>query len=526
MSLTVIIATSQKRTDWLISRSLYSVYTQEGLNKKDCSVIVIDDNEDENELAKIKRQVESLRFKLSLESSDFATNVIRNERTRHMSGTGAWNTGIFEAYRNYPDGFVSILDDDDEYLPSHLSDCINQLDRKTVAVFQRLIWINDDGSKMNIDLTKEKLTAENFYIGNPGVQGSNMFFKTESIVKIGGFDESLPNTTDRDLMIRFLQDNDPNEIIVIEKIGVNHYNHGRQKVNNDFPKKHEGLTLFYKKFKTQFSRTSFEQSLARAKKFFNYDSPAEQIVICMPLKNAEKTLKKSVESVLNQRGTKREVVLLIGNDNSTDKSEFLLRDYLKEYKNVELLNVNFGKASLNRNYLNQYARESYPNCVLIGRLDADDVINNEDTLSKIEQIFDQTNFDALICGNKQVRNGIVQDWENKPSKKLLDTDFLISQLCEMAQGNPKAELPSCNTFVKPTVEIEYPVIESAEDHWFNVLLLLRKDELKIQIDEDLIYCNYSLDGLATAINKESDKHALSRQKLFQFASEQHSKTWN
>lgn len=270
MKFSVIIATSQNRTDWLINRSLTSVYKQLGIDKSEWCVFVIDDNENENEFAEIKKRIELLRSELQLKDSDFPTTVLKNTRTRFMSGTGAWNTGIFEAYKRFPNGFISILDDDDEYLPNHLFDCVAAINKNTVAVFQRLIWQNDDGSTMYFELTKEQLTAENFFIGNPGVQGSNMFFRTKSLIDIGGFDENLPNTTDRDLLIRFLWKNDLNNISVIETVGVIHYNHKRQKVNNDILRKKQGLDLFYQKYKTHFSEESFKKSLARAKAFFNY----------------------------------------------------------------------------------------------------------------------------------------------------------------------------------------------------------------------------------------------------------------
>lgn len=242
----------------------------------------------------------------------------------------------------------------------------------------------------------------------------------------------------------------------------------------------------------------------------------ERIVICMPLKNAENTVKNAIFSVLQQINTKREIVLLIGNDNSTDNSETIVKEIASQYPNVVLLNVNFGKTYLNRNYLNEYARRHYPNCVLIGRLDADDVIYSESTISEIEKLYDENNFDVLICGNKQVKNGMVLEWENKPSKKLLQDDFLLNQLFEMSQGNPKAELPSCNTFIKPTVKIEYPDKSSAEDHWFTVLLLLQKEKLNILIDEDLLYCYYSLDGLATYDNQKTNDYLNSRRELYKF----------
>lgn len=518
MKFSVIIATSQNRTDWLINRSLTSVYSQIGINKSEWNVFIVDDNKNEIEFSEINKRIELLRSNLQLNDTDFPTNVLKNTRTRFMSGTGAWNTGIFEAYKQFPSGFVSILDDDDEYLPNHLTDCVTAISENTIAVFQRLIWQNDDKSTMKVNLTKDQLTAENFFIGNPGVQGSNMFFKTQSLVDIGGFDETLPNTTDRDLLIRFLWKNELTNIVVIETIGVNHYNHKREKVNNDIPRKKQGLDLFYKKYKYHFSEEAHKKSLERAKAFFNYN-PTEQIVICMPLKNAEKTVKSAVFSVLQQKNTKREIILLIGNDNSTDNSETILKEIAPKNANVVLLNVNFGNAYLNRNYLNEYARTNYPNCVLIGRLDADDVIYNENTISEIEKLFDDNNFDVLICGNKQVKNGIVLEWENKPSKKLLQDDFLLNQLFEMAQGNPKAELPSCNTFIKPTIKTEYPDKASAEDHWFTVLLLLQKEKLNILIDENLLYCFYSLDGFATHSNKKTNNYVKSRNELYKFYKE-------
>ena len=78
----------------------------------------------------------------------------------------------------------------------------------------------------------------------------------------------------------------------------------------------------------------------------------------MPLKNAEKTVEKSVFSVLNQKNINREIILLIGNDNSTDNSESLIKEIASQNSNVILLNVNFGCAYLNRNYLNEFARKT------------------------------------------------------------------------------------------------------------------------------------------------------------------------
>lgn len=276
MHISVIIATSLKRTSWLLERSLLSVYKQEKVDNHNIKVIIIDDNHDENEFNSINNQVSLLREKLGIHQSVFSTTIFRNKRTRFMSGSGAWNTGIYYSSEVNPEGFVSILDDDDEYLPNHLADCIDAVDNDTIAVFQRLIWKGEDNSITNFPLIIDQLKPETFFIGNPGIQGSNMFFKTKNIVETGGFDEKLPNTTDRDLMIRFLcHFQKPNKkkglnIKVLNNLGVIHYDHLEEKVNNNIALKKEGLRLFYQKHKSNFSEKAYQQSIERAKILFNY----------------------------------------------------------------------------------------------------------------------------------------------------------------------------------------------------------------------------------------------------------------
>lgn len=278
MRLSVIIATSNRRTGWLIERSLVSVYNQELVNKTSVDVIVIDDNKDVKEFENVKKAVRLLRLEMKLNESDFKTIVIRNQRTKFMSGTGAWNTGIYYTHSKYAEGWVSILDDDDEYYPNHLFDCINKIDKDTIAVFQRLVWVHSNGEKMYVPLVLEELKPSSFFIGNPGVQGSNMFFKSSAFVAINGFDEDLPNTTDRDLMIRFLwkYSNEPNCLKVIEYIGVLHYNHSREKVNNNLQRKKEGLDIFYNKYREYFSEEAYQKSIARAQKYFKYQVSEEK----------------------------------------------------------------------------------------------------------------------------------------------------------------------------------------------------------------------------------------------------------
>lgn len=279
----VIIATSLKRTTLLIERSLISVYNQTGIDSKQIKVVVVDDNESsEDGLPFTFRtnclRIAELRNDLNLAVSSFETFVMPNARTKNCSGTGAWNTGIYFAFQRCPTGFFAILDDDDEFLPQHIHHCLEVIsnDKKVIAVFQELQWQNPDGNIWNFPLTADDMNESVFFIGNPGVQGSNMFFRTATIIKLGGFDETLAGSSDRDLMIRFLSNISSHEadikssVKIINSVGVIHHNHSDERVTKANTSKHKALSRFYSKHQCNFSEDAYHASIARALKLFNY----------------------------------------------------------------------------------------------------------------------------------------------------------------------------------------------------------------------------------------------------------------
>jgi hypothetical protein len=278
----VVIATSFNRTDLLLNRSLLSIYKQKNIDKEKVKILIIDDNKT-SEIENINNGLKKLRHKLRLSTNDFKTIVIPNNRIKGQSGTGAWNTGIFfiKQFKNWRESFIAILDDDDEYLHNYLKTCLsNILDKKhskTVAVFCQLIWKSEHNDIIH-RLTQNNLNQENFFIGNPGVQGSNTFINAEIFNLIYGFDETFPNSNDREMMIRlldFVEKHNKNHrkkyiCKVVEKPLVIHYNHTGKKVNNNFLSKKQALDLFYAKYKNRFSQDSFLKSLERANNFFGY----------------------------------------------------------------------------------------------------------------------------------------------------------------------------------------------------------------------------------------------------------------
>jgi hypothetical protein len=279
----VLIATCFNRQELLLSRSLLSVYKQTGISPHKVKIVIIDDNDYSNTeiiigAQDLQHNILKLRNTLELKEQEFETVVIPNSRTKHSSGSGAWNTGIFHAFQLDSESYISILDDDDEYLYGHLSDCVNVIesDPKILGVFQELIWQLPDGNLWNFPIALNDLTMSSFFIGNPGVQGSNMFIKTSLLTSIGGFDESLPSTTDRDLMIRLIdylgaQDSDLSQkLFVLNNSGVIHHIHNRDRVTSNTTKKHRGLDLFYRKHSWRFSASEIRKSLNRASILFDY----------------------------------------------------------------------------------------------------------------------------------------------------------------------------------------------------------------------------------------------------------------
>lgn len=116
---------------------------------------------------------------------------------------GAWNTGIrYLAQRDFT-GYLAILDDDDSWEVDHLS-----LNMETArganadVVVSGLRHITSVGVKE----TKlcEALKPTDFYVGNPGWQGSNTFVRMQAMLDAGGFREGLPSCNDRDLAVRLL----------------------------------------------------------------------------------------------------------------------------------------------------------------------------------------------------------------------------------------------------------------------------------------------------------------------------------
>ncbi|WP_300367145.1 hypothetical protein [Brachyspira sp.] len=277
--ITVIIATSSGRTDLLFYRALDSVYNQTFYDNVD--VIISDDtNDDIDDILKDKLNKKRINM-----SDKMPTRIIKNFRTKNHSGTGAWNSAAlscinFNNLDEIDSHFLAFLDYDDSWDKSYLSKLayiINSHEEpnKIGLISCSINFISSEGNIEILEPSMDTLTEENIFIRNPYIQGSNLFINLKVFLSIGGFDESLKSTTDRDLMMRYVEfiklNKDIKTLFIKEPLMNYFYDDNLNRVTNNKEGKHQGLDLFYRKYDYLFDDIIKEKSIERANKLFSYE---------------------------------------------------------------------------------------------------------------------------------------------------------------------------------------------------------------------------------------------------------------
>ena len=193
---------------------------------------------------------------------------------------GAWNDGLDYLLRITPDPrqlYVAILDDDDEWEPEHLQTCFDAAQGRQFDMVAAQLWRHEDGAPAKLCIPPERLDAADFLVGNPNIQGSNLFCRLGVLLEAGMFDEWLPSCTDRDLCIRIADL--PGVLYgTTERTTVRHYaseTHARLSTPGRWAK-NEGLSRFFAKYRGRMSadqQTAFRQ---RAERLFGWSETVPQ----------------------------------------------------------------------------------------------------------------------------------------------------------------------------------------------------------------------------------------------------------
>ena len=145
------------------------------------------------------------------------------------------------------------------------------------------------------------------------------------------------------------------------------------------------------------------------------------ISIIVPIYNAEKTIQKCVDSLLNQ--TKKELELILINDGSTDKTKELLESYKdKRIKCFHNPNQGIGKT---RNFGIKQATSKY-----IMFVDSDDFLE-KDTCEELYNKAEQEDSDLVICDFYKIyENGSLEEIHliDFPPTTLKETPHLLNEI--------------------------------------------------------------------------------------------------
>lgn len=158
-------------------------------------IIIVDDNGDNEYRIKTKKNIDNIvkKFKLNKKLKYI-------EQKTNQGACKARNVGI-----NNSDGdWVSFLDDDDEWTIDKLSKQIELLNEKDLGFVYCNIF-QKDITKKREKLIKNDIREQTFkklLEKGVGICTSAFLIKKEILLKIGGFDETLPSYQDYDLLLK------------------------------------------------------------------------------------------------------------------------------------------------------------------------------------------------------------------------------------------------------------------------------------------------------------------------------------
>ncbi|EXJ11742.1 glycosyltransferase [Nitrincola nitratireducens] len=180
---------------------------------------------------------------------------------------GSWNTGIDYIATHFAKVYIAILDDDDNWEPTHLSLCLAHSENGEADIVLSGIHVVKAGIIVATNIPAS-LCVDDFLVGNPGWQGSNTFISGELAAAVGGFTNGLASCNDRDFAIRVLELRPQVTYTSRATVSwqINHSSDALSAVRS--PQKLLGVSQFYHKHRHRMSEIQKEMFFNRIERLF------------------------------------------------------------------------------------------------------------------------------------------------------------------------------------------------------------------------------------------------------------------
>ncbi|MBQ3599723.1 MAG: glycosyltransferase family 2 protein [Lachnospiraceae bacterium] len=207
-----------------------------------------------------------------------------------------------------------------------------------------------------------------------------------------------------------------------------------------------------------------------------------KVSIIVPIYNGEKTLKRCIESILQQTYADWELILI--SDGSTDRSNEICKEYEKTSEKIRFIYKENEGVSATRNRGLKEAKGIYVQFV-----DCDDYLE-KDYLKKMELAMEQEDADMVIAGYTRHKNN--QTFVNKPKEeKLFHKQDFAKRFFDL-YNCWLINTPWNKIYKREKIKEGFPIHMSlGEDLLFNLSYL--KENQKVYVIEEAGY-QYCIEG--------------------------------
>lgn len=223
----------------------------------------------------------------------------------------------------------------------------------------------------------------------------------------------------------------------------------------------------------------------------------EQIDVIIPVYNAEKYIKRTIKSVINQ--TYKNWNLIIVNDGSIDKSQMICNEFSRKDSRIRLINQqNSGSISARIKGI----LESTANYIMF--LDADDLLEVE-IMDKLYHLLKQNDSDIAACSYKRLsKHGLLLSHKkfNSSVKEYIGNEILVDFFTDSNIGASMwGKLYKKELFLRNLNQLkQLPNIFYGEDSLINALIL--KSTKKVITTNEPLYV-YRFGGGSSGMSEKS-----------------------